>query len=92
MKISRYLSLIPLCVYATAFAEEITVAQPELPKVPQEKYFDFTPPVAIGELSSANEKLSTAEASQKFYPETAGSITLAQDGKIVITRNTDQKQ
>jgi hypothetical protein len=92
MKMLQAISLIPLLVYATAFAEEITVAQPIFPEAPPQEDFDFVPPVAIGDLPPINERVLHMKSDRKQTNRTSTNVTLAKDGKIIITPITSQAQ
>lgn len=91
MKLFKFIPLAIFCSSLVATAQEITVAQPLLPKDQEQPEFNFVPPQKIGNITAKDNDGKSARTAEEVVTEPVQVITLADDGKIVITTKSDQE-
>ena len=91
MKINKLLPIVVMCASSVSIAQQLTVSQPEFPKAQQEKQLDFTPPNKIGAIPANDDSAMSARSVAQVQAEPEQVITLADDGKILITSTSDRE-
>lgn len=91
MKSFKFIPLAIFCSSLVATAQEVTVTQPLLPKAQEQPELNFVPPQKIGSITTKDNDAKSARAAEQIVTEPAQIITLADDGKIVITTESDQE-